>query len=141
MVDSFSLSPMVRTSENFLKGEGLTFEVKIISNEKFNLLHDKKSIGTHFFDDYFANQFGQFKFSLDPNLVTSNGVQLLLIFKDPTALTHAYQERFKVDLVNIKSTVVKLRLKDEVPERGIALMNKIINILSLIHISEPTRPY
>ncbi len=136
IVDTFTLSPSVKASEDFLDGKPIIFEIKPISTERFTLIKDEKSIGTHYFDDDFRNDYGEFRFRLNPNLEPATGVVLQISFTDQTALTNAYLTRFNVDLVNIESTVVKLRLNDEVPERGIALMNRIIDIYNSKTINE-----
>jgi len=136
LMDSFLLAPSVRESKEYLTGKSIVFKVKPISQEQYSLWEKEYKIGTYHFDEVIQNKFGSFRIIRQPDLEPASGVDLEMGIKNPTAITNSYLKRLKVDLMDIEGTVIKLKLKDEIPSRGIAVLTKVIDIYNSKIISE-----
>lgn len=64
---------------------------------------------------------------------------IIISFHDFDKTISAYQSSITVDLLNKKSPTVGLSLKDAVPERGIAILNRMIVLYNMATIAEKNR--
>jgi len=59
-----------------------------------------------------------------------------VLFKSPNAVINDYSKKLKIDFADLESTIIKLRLKDAIPARGIAILNRLIEIYNTKTVEE-----
>jgi tyrosine-protein kinase Etk/Wzc len=130
-VDSLYLNPLDNTS----------FEVRPLSQETFELIHDDKSIGKYQFGQLFSNSLGNFKLVKKFPLPLNSDASLHFEYLDPRKVTQNYLKSYTVTFSDVKkkSSILKLTLEDVSPERGEAILGNLIEKYNEIKQEENNR--
>ena len=116
-IDTFSL---VEEPYKFLK-----FKIEPINYTTYNLLQDTL-VGTYSFDSLITNNFGTFKLSVNNKLPIYSDTTLNVVFNNSDKVTEDLLKRLKADFTDKNSTTIGLSIIDAIPERGIDILNSLI---------------
>ncbi len=128
LLDTFSLSPYALSSTDYLLNGGLKLQIKPIDYEQFELLNKDDNLGVYPFGSLINTQLGSFKFLIQPPFNFKSDSTLHVSISDSELVTEAYSEKLNTALVDLESTIVELSLADEIPQRGLAVLNQLIDI-------------
>lgn len=128
LLDTFSLSPLALQSNDYLIEEGIKFEIKPIDYEQFELIHKENNLGTFSFGELLQNEIGTFNFLIEPPFKFNTDSSLFITIKDPESVVTTLSQNMQVSLVDLEATIVELGLNDELPQRGLAILNRLIEI-------------
>ncbi len=130
VVDSFSLNPVEKTH----------FQVTPIDKQTFKFSQDDQEIGAYQFGQVFSNAFGTFRIQKNGSLPAATDSTMNVSFSEAGALATSYLDKLKVELSDEKnkSSVLLLSLKDEVPQRGVDIMNRLVQRYNQLKSQENT---
>ena len=103
------------------------YKIKPLDNKKFELNFNGK-VSTHQFGEEINGHFGQFFVELNDNVVVDSlkSDNFSLYFNSAEGLARKYSEKLKVDPPNKQSSVLQISMLDNVPERGIEIIDNLI---------------
>jgi len=104
----------------------ITEEGKVAQQYQFGKTVKLEALG-----EFKVEKTGKHKSYIDKSIIIS--------FNDYEQTINAYQNNIKVELLNKKSPTVSLSIKDEVRERGITILNRLIVLYNLATIAEKNR--
>lgn len=138
-LDSFSLAPYAFNSTDYLGKGGLRFQIRPIDYEQFELINGDANLGTYPFGTLINTQFGSFKFLIQPPFNFKSDSTLHVSIVDSELVTEAYSKKLKTTLIDLEATIVELSLADEIPQRGLAVLNQLIAIYNSNTIEDKSK--
>jgi len=136
VVDSFELSLKAKSSDKFRLKEGLSLQIKPCGTDKFELLNDDLSMGQFQFGEMINTSVGAFRFLRLQELNLNSDSLMYVTFKDSKLVADAYQKNIKVRLVDKKSSVIELSLKETVPLRAMEVLSSIVELYNAAAIED-----
>lgn len=117
-VDSFLLNRTKKAS----------FQITPIDHTTFRF-SQKEETGVYQFGQLFSNKYGQFRIRRNGDVPISSDSTLHIEFLNPEAVAENYLKMLKVGLADnkSKSSILILKLKDVIPERGIDVLNLLVD--------------
>jgi len=128
LVDTFALSPYALASEEYNSPGGINLEIRPIDYQRFRLLNGEDYVGIYKFEELVNNKFGTFKFLAKPPINFVSDSSMHISFITPELVIRDYLENLKIDLTNIEATIIQLKLKEALPQKGVDILNKLIEI-------------
>ncbi|MEX2592068.1 MAG: GNVR domain-containing protein [Anditalea sp.] len=110
----------------FDKEMNTTFRIHIINEKGFELEDEAENREYHEFGDEIADQFGNFSIQASKSLTFPTTI--IIKFNNPYALAGRYSSKLDVFLVNKLASVVRISLTDPVPQKGMLVLSKLIEI-------------
>lgn len=100
--------------------------IRTVDSQHFELLdNDHKTIGNYIYTQPVTNAYGRFRvFLAQPNV--PKGRLIKLKFSQKESLIGAYINQIQIELLNAKSTVLQLSIESPVPEKGKAILSKLL---------------
>lgn len=100
--------------------------IRTVDSQHFELLdNDHKTIGNYIYTQPVTNAYGRFRvFLAQPNV--PKGRLIKLKFSHKESLMGAYINQIQIELLNAKSTVLQLSIESPVPEKGKAILSKLL---------------
>ena len=128
LLDTFSLSSYALNSTNYHESTGIDFKIKPIDYQQFELMNGGSSIGKYQFEELITNEFGTFRFLIKPPLNFASDSIMHVTFCSPEVITKNYLEQLSVELIDLEATIIQLRVKETVPDRGVDVLNHLTEI-------------
>ena len=101
--------------------------VRIVDKDHYEVSNNEgKTIGRYKFDTSVKNEIGQFTTSLVDSLYSPDNVLVDVSFSNEESVVQTYQTALKVELLNQKSTVLKLGLESTVSAKGKDVLNELL---------------
>src|SRR5690554_5937441 len=110
----------------FIKDLNTSFNIHVLDEESFELEDDLKRRTRYNFDDIIEKRFG--KFSVQKARSFAYPETIGIDFQNPMALGGRYNSKLDVLIVNRQASVLRISLTDPVPQKGILLLNKLVEI-------------
>ncbi len=123
-IDTFSLS---RSSLY-----GLTLMIKPVGECDFALYKEDTLLGEYSYDSLFVNEYGTFEVNLSGQEYYESHGDLCVQFLDAAALAQGYVSSLDIQLIDLNSSTLEIYTEDEVPDRGIAVLNTLLENYSLV---------
>ncbi|AYQ31751.1 polysaccharide biosynthesis tyrosine autokinase [Runella sp. SP2] len=100
--------------------------IRTVDAQHFELLdNDHKTIGNYIYTQPVTNTYGRFRvFLAQPNV--PKGRLIKLRFSQKESLIGAFINQIQIELLNAKSTVLQLSIESPVPEKGKAILSKLL---------------
>lgn len=101
--------------------------VKVIDNQHFELFNDEQQvIGSYIYTQPVSSIYGRFRVFLNQPK-TPKGTVIKVRFSHKESLIGSLIEQIQVELINQKSTVLLLSTETSVPEKGKAILAKLLD--------------
>ncbi|WP_028524711.1 GumC family protein [Runella limosa] len=103
--------------------------VRIVDGQHYELLSkEQQVIGTYLFTQPVSSVYGRFRiFLVQPKLATKG--RLIKIKLSPrNLLVENYLKNLQIELVNLKSTLIQLSVETGLPEKGQAILAKLLDV-------------
>lgn len=101
--------------------------VRTLDSQYFELLDDEQqSLGKYLYTQPISNNYGRFRVFLAHPKLASNGRLIKVKFSNRESLIEANIKLLQVELINLKSTVLQLTMEIAVPEKGQAILSKLL---------------
>ncbi len=139
ILDTFSLNKELTQNSIDLDQNGLKFEIKPVDYQQFELIHKDDNLGVFPFGEIVENKFGTFKFLIEPPFKFDTDTSLIITIKDPEGTTTSLVKNMQVSLVDLEATIVELSLNDQLPQRGLAILNQLIEIYNTQTIEDKNK--
>lgn len=101
------------------------FKVHVQGPESFLLEDEEENVSTHQFGEELAFPFGEFNIELLRELEEYPST-VIINFNNPYSLAGRYSNKLDVLIVNKFASVVRLGFTDPVPQKGMLVLNKLI---------------
>jgi len=100
--------------------------IKIIDAQHFELLDENKNfVGNYIYTQPISSAYGRFRIFLTKPKAVS-GTLIKLRFSNKEGLISSFINQIQVELLNAKSTVLQLSVESTVPEKGKAILTKLL---------------
>lgn len=119
VVDTFALNTSLG------KGAAFDFEIQPVSEDSFKFIQDTL-IGSYTFGQLFSNKYGAFRIKKRGFIHPDSDNTLHIQFLDSKSVAEAYLANLEIAFTDKNATVLELKLKDAIPERGIDVMVSLI---------------
>ncbi|MES2519130.1 MAG: polysaccharide biosynthesis tyrosine autokinase [Bacteroidota bacterium] len=136
--EMFGTSPIwVQTGKlNTLAYEESIF-IKVLDKQKYEILdEDEKSKGVFTFSQNIKSDYGVFRVFLNDSLYRKVNDLIKVKFFSKELLIQKYQKDLLVELMNQKSSVLKLSIEDAVPNKGKAFLAKLLEAYTFSALSD-----
>ena len=101
--------------------------IKIVNKQKFELQTNSGDVlGVFAYSQNIRSQYGAFRVFLNDSLYRKDNDLIRIKFFEKNALVEQYQKDIKVELLNQKSTVIKLTLESALQRKGKAILSKLL---------------
>jgi tyrosine-protein kinase Etk/Wzc len=101
--------------------------IKVLDKQKYEILDgEEKSKGFFTFSQNIKSEYGSFRVFLNDSLYRKTNDLIKIKFFQKESLIQKYQKALQVELMNQKSSVLKLSLEDAVPNKGKAFLGKLL---------------
>jgi len=114
------------------------YVIRIMSASRFSYSKNEEKPVEADFNDTFASNFGHWKLTLAGNPEEWIGRTVNMNLRSPNQVTSEFQSRIAT-VINKSAPIVDLKLDDEVPERGEAVLNKLIQDYQKFNINEKNK--
>lgn len=112
--------------------------VHVIDNQYFELLDaSNKVLKKYAYSQAIANDYGRFRVFLNNPKVRNE--QIKVLFSRKENLVGNNVRRIKIESLNQKSTVLQLSIEDAVPEKGKAILAKLLEVYSFASLDDKNR--
>ncbi|MBC5993348.1 GumC family protein [Pontibacter cellulosilyticus] len=141
MFTSFYVEGRVKTTEVFGRSQPFRIIVSELDSSAFNKtifvnLKDNNSFEIEDGETKAVNKFGQqiktsyatFTLVAAPALASKSGDQVAVKFHDIRKLSNYYNQQLTVTPVNKEASVLTISLTDAVPEKGVAIVDRLIEV-------------
>ncbi|GAB3884770.1 GumC family protein [Spirosoma agri] len=119
--------------------EGPVF-IKILNKQQYELQdQDGQPKGRYAFSQNVNNEYGRFRVFFNDSLYHNDNNLIKVAFYDRESVAQRYKSAIKVELLNQKSTVLKLTLDDAVPTKGKAVLNKLLEAYTYSALADKNR--
>ena len=139
VVDSFTLAPLVTSSEDYRLKKGLVFKVIPLSSEEFELIYKEESLGPFQFGENFITPFGVFQFNKLQDLDLNTDTMMYVTFRDPKLLTEVYLKDLRIGLVDKQASVIELSLQEVAPIRAVEILNTLVELYNVGTIEDKNK--
>ncbi|MER0438937.1 polysaccharide biosynthesis tyrosine autokinase [Emticicia sp. W12TSBA100-4] len=110
--------------------------IRLVDTQNFELLDENKSvIGKYLYTQALNNSYGRFRVFLN-NPKAKNGEVIKIRFIHREEMVERFTKNIKVELINLKSTVLQLGLEDPVPEKGKSILAKLIEVYTFSSLED-----
>lgn len=113
--------------------------VRIKDKDSFELAMPDGSFKTFAFKSTLKNNFGLWQLLPAGNIESYKGAQVNIALADMRKTADAYQKAIEIELLDKKTPVIGLSIKDEVPERGEDVLNDLIRVYNDAALAEKNR--
>ncbi|GAB4033265.1 GumC family protein [Spirosoma gilvum] len=114
--------------------------ISIINKQYFELQNKEgQSKGRFSFSENLKNSYGTFRVFLNDSLRRSKENLIKVTFSNRESLAEYYQKAIDVELINQKSTVLKLTIEDAVPNKGKAILSKLLEAYTYSALADKNR--
>ena len=110
----------------FIEDLNTTFHIHVLDEDSFELEDDLERKTRHNFDEVIEKRFGTF--SVQKAKAFAYPETIKIDFQNPMALGGRYNSKLDVLIVNKQASVIRISLTDPVPQKGILVLNKLIEI-------------
>ena len=111
--------------------------IKVLNKQKYEILNaDEQSKGVFTFSQNVKSEYGSFRIFLNDSLYRKTNDQIKIKFYQKESLIQKYQKGLLVELLNLKSSVLKLTLEDAIPNKGKAFLGKLLEAYSFSALSD-----
>ncbi|WP_332368201.1 GumC family protein [Spirosoma telluris] len=101
--------------------------VKLLNRQQFELEDEEGNHRGKFnFGQPVKNEYGTFRVFLNDSLYRKNNDLIKVAIDDQESVAERYKSLIQVQLLNPKSTVLKLTIEDAVPAKGKAILNSLL---------------
>lgn len=128
LLDTFALSNYALNSADYQESSGIDFEIKPIDYQRFELINAGNNLGEYQFEELITNDFGTFRFLVKPPLNFESDSTMHIRFYSPEIITKNYLEQLSVELMDMEATIIQLKLKETIPQRGVDILNHLTEI-------------
>ena len=100
------------------------------TSNTFELLSKEGEASLHKYGEEISKPYGIYTIIAAPIGLSEKRSQepVKVQFNDLARLANAYNERLKVETVNKRASVIRISLIESVPERGVAIINKLLDV-------------
>ena len=114
--------------------------IAILNKQQYEL-QDKegKSKGRFAFSQNVNNEYGTFRVFMNDSLYTNKDKLIKVVFAHRESVAERLKSAIKVELLNQKSTVLKLTLEDAVPAKGRAILGKLLEAYTYSALTDKNR--
>lgn len=103
------------------------FYIKILNKQKYELQdEDGRLKGIFEYSQNVRSEYGAFRVFLNDSLYRKDNDLIKVQLYDKDLLIQSFQKKIQVELMNQKSTVLKLSLEDAIPAKGKAILSKLL---------------
>ncbi|MVM32537.1 polysaccharide biosynthesis tyrosine autokinase [Spirosoma sp. HMF4905] len=114
--------------------------VRILSNQQYELQNEEgQPKGKFTFSQNVKNEYGNFRVFLNDSLYNKKNNLIKVTFANPQSTADRYKEAINVELLNQKSTVLKLTLEDALPNKGKAILSKLLEAYTFSALTDKNR--
>lgn len=114
--------------------------IKVLNKQKFELLNENgQSKGSFTYSQNIKSEHGLFRVFLHDSLYRKNNDLIKVTFVPQEVVIQRYQEGIQVELLNQKSSVLKLSIEDAVPSKGRAFLGKLLEVYTFSALSDKNR--
>lgn len=114
--------------------------IKVLNRQKFELLNEQgQSKGSFAYSQNIKSEYGLFRVFLHDSLYRKNNDLIKVSFAPNEDVIQRYQESIQVDLLNQKSSVLKLSIEDAVPSKAKAFLGKLLEAYTFSALSDKNR--
>lgn len=108
------------------------YKISVLNEKQFELKFNDKT-KTYNFGEIINGHLGDFSVELmDLKLIEEiKSLKFTLNFYQPLALAAQYSDRLKVEPVNKQSSVLNISILDNIPQRGVDIIDKLIEVYNL----------
>lgn len=110
----------------YIKDLNTSFLVHILDENTFELEDGEQRRTRHRLDEAVTKPFGEF--SVHRFKSFSYPQTIRIDFQNPMALSGRYSSKLEVRIVNKQASVLRLNLTDPVPQKGVLVLNKLVEI-------------
>ena len=111
--------------------------IKVIDKQKYELLDsEENSKGIFTFSQNIKSKYGAFRVFLNDSLFRKDNDLIKVKFFQKESLIQKYQKGLQVELMNSKSSVLKLTLEDAIPMKGKAILAKLLEAYTYSALSD-----
>jgi tyrosine-protein kinase Etk/Wzc len=110
----------------FSKGLETNYVIHFLNKDYFMLEDEAENKTRHAFDEEIEKPFGKFKVQL--NNLDQLPEYVAVRFNNPYSLAGQYAGKLDVFIVNKLASVLRISLNDAVPQKGVLVINKLIEI-------------
>jgi capsular exopolysaccharide synthesis family protein len=101
--------------------------IKVLNKQKYELQdQDGKSKGVFEYSQNVRSDYGAFRVFFNDSLFRRENDLIKVVFYNKELLVQEYQKKIQVELMNQKSTVLKLSLEEALPTKGKAILAKLL---------------
>lgn len=101
--------------------------IRVIDKQKFELQDEDNTVkGTYTYAQNVVSDYGAFRVFLNDSLFRKKDDLIKVQFTHKGELIEEYQKSLEVELLNQKSTVLKLSLENALPNKGMDILSKIL---------------
>ncbi len=110
--------------------------IRLVDSQNFELLDENKNVvGKYLYTQSLNNSYGRFRVFLN-NPKAKSGEIIKVRFGRREEMVQAFTKNIKVDLINPKSTVLQLGIENAVPEKGKAILAKLIEVYTFSSLED-----
>lgn len=113
---------------------GKSFKVKIESGNTFTLTDYTEQTTTHRFGEQIKKPYGLF--TIIHSSSVANEEAIIIQFKDANQVIKEYNEALTVGPVSAESSVIELNLREALPHKGEAILNKLLELYTQESLKE-----
>ncbi|MFD2573300.1 GumC family protein [Spirosoma soli] len=114
--------------------------IRIKSKKEYEILNEEGQVKDRFpFNRNVKNEYGNFRVFLKDSLYRPENNVVEVAFSDKEDVIQDYQASLKVELINQKSTVLKLGIESSVPAKGKAFLGKLMEDYAYTALTDKNR--
>ncbi|GAB3333814.1 tyrosine-protein kinase [Larkinella ripae] len=111
--------------------------VKILNPQQYELQDiDGNSKGRYNFDQNAKSEYGSFRVFLKDSTYQKNGGLVKVSFHNREQIAQYYQAKLKIASASLQSSILKIFFDDAVPDRGRAIINKLLEVHTTISLAD-----
>jgi capsular exopolysaccharide synthesis family protein len=114
--------------------------INILNKQQYELQdQDGQKKGVFTFSQNVKSDYGSFRVFLNDSLYRPDNRLIKVAFYDREAVVQNYKQAIKVDMLNQKSTVLRLTLEAALPAKGKAILNKLLESYAYLALADKNR--